>query len=269
MESNDVSTHPGHDDLVLHHYGEAGAAAAAIDRHLASCAGCRASQAHLQQALALIEASSEGEPAAGYEATMWARLQDHLEPAAPWWRRAWEGGVARWALAASMATVAAVAFYAGSQTRDGGTVPATGGGPAQATATAPADTSGRSRLLDMAIGDHLDRAQLVLSEVTNGDGEAAPLAGERLRATDLVATNRLVRQTATLSGDESVDTVLDDLERALVEIANAPDTLDTDDWAALKARIDTQGLLFRVRVMAAELRARQQPAPTLRKGPTS
>jgi hypothetical protein len=109
------------------------------------------------------------------------------------------------------------------------------------------------------------------AELANGGGDdGASLDTERQRASDLVATNRLVRQSAALAGDDSLDLVLDDPERVLVEIANAPDDASDDDRAALKARIDTQSLLFRVRVLTDELRARQRPAtPAMRKGPTS
>lgn len=270
MESR-TSMHPDHDDLVLHYYGEAGADAARIEQHLAGCAACRTTRARLQQTLALVEVSDEGEPAPGYEATVWARLQGQLDPPAPWWRLGWPGGVARWAVAGAMATVATVAFYAGWQLRD--EAPPATGSTAAATPvdpSYPATGDDRTRLLDLAVGDHLDRVQLMLSEVSNSYGSAAaPLAAERLRAGDMVAANRLFRQTAALTGDDSLDRVLDELERVLVEIANAPDGVGTDDWAALKARLDTQDLLFRVRVITDERRARQRPATTLRKGPTS
>lgn len=260
--------HPTHDDLVLHYYGESGDETARLDLHLAACADCRAALGRLQQALALVEASSEGEPAAGYEATLWARLQDQLDRPAPWWQRFRRPDVMRWAVAASMVVVAAVAYYAGRLERDAG---APGPAPRQTAAAAtPGEAPSRARLLDLAAGDHLMRAQAVLAEVANSNGDGgAPLDAERQRAIDLVATNRLVRQSAALAGDDSLDLVLDDLERVLVEIANAPDDAGDADWAALKARIDTQSLLFRVRVLTDELRARQRPQTTVRKGPTS
>ncbi len=260
--------HPTHDDLVLHYYGESGDETARLDLHLATCPECRAALGRLQQALALVEASSEGEPAAGYEATMWARLQGSLTAPAPWWQRIRQPLAMRWAVAAAMVTVAAVAFYAGRSGR--GVVEPDATAPQAASAAAPAGAPARARLLDLEAGDHLMRAQFVLAELANGAGDdGASLDTERQRASDLVATNRLVRQSAALAGDDSLDLVLDDLERVLVEIANAPDDASDDDRAALKARIDTQSLLFRVRVLTDELRARQRPATPVRKGPTS
>lgn len=258
--------HLTHDDLVLHYYGESGQEAARLDAHLAGCDECRAALERLQHTLALVEANAEGEPAAGYEATMWARLQGQLEAPAPWWQRIFPHSSSRWILAAGSAAIVAVAFYSGWRAREVTTPVTTTAAAGTSAETAPM----RTRVLVIAVGDHLDRAQVVLSEVVNGEAEDADaFAAERLRATDLVATNRLVRQTASLSGDESYDGVLEELERALSDIANAPDDLTVEDWNALKARIDTQGLLFRVRVLADDLRAQQRPATSLPKGKTS
>lgn len=263
--------HLTHDDLVLHYYGESAADTARIDAHLATCGECRDGFARLQRALALVDRSAEGEPAAGYEATMWARIQDELEAPQPWWRRLLSTATARWALAASTAAVAGVAFYAGWQARDLSVVPAPGNAPAAVASGTASPEATRERILAMELGDHLDRAQFMLAEVANGDADdmTGSLAAERQRASDLVATNRLVRQSAVLAGDESLNGLLDELERALVDIANAPDDLTADDWRALRARLDTQGLLFRLRVLADERRAGQPAVNPRPKGKTS
>jgi hypothetical protein len=263
--------HLTHDDLVLHYYGESAADAARIDAHLASCRDCGEAFARLQRTLALVDSSAEGEPAAGYEATMWARLQDQLDAPLPWWRRLLSTGTARWAVAASTAAVAGVAFYAGWQARDLAVVPDSGDAPAAVAAGTASPEATRERILAMEVGDHLDRAQFMLADVANSEADdmTGSLAAERQRASDLIATNRLVRQTAVLAGDESLDGLLDELERALVDIANAPDDLTADDWRALRARLDTQGLLFRLRVLADERRPGQSPVNPRPKGKTS
>jgi len=51
-------------------------------------------------------------------------------------------------------------------------------------------------------------------------------------------------------------TALEDLERVLLEIANAPADLTSNEWSDLKSRITTEDLLFRVRVIASEMRNR-------------
>jgi hypothetical protein len=272
--------HLTHDDLVLHYYGESGPAAWRLDAHLASCAACRDAMGRLQRTLALVDANGEGEPAAGYEATLWARIQDRLDPPRPWWRQVVRLDGGRWALAAGTAAIAGVAFSAGWQAREiAAPVPAAtstdasqGAAPGDAPpGSASAAGASRARVLEAALRDHLTRAETVLSEVANGEaGGGTAFTAERLRASDLVATNRLVRQTAAYTGDEPLGRLLDELERTLVDIANAPDELTPDEWRALRARLDTQGLLFRVRVLADDLCAgRPDTTSPLKKGKTS
>ena len=82
------------------------------------------------------------------------------------------------------------------------------------------------------------------------------LAGEQERAADLVAVNRLIRQSAEQSGDAAIADVLEDLERVLLEIANAPADATSNELTDLQSRITTEDLLFRVRVIASEMRQR-------------
>ncbi len=245
--------HVTHDDLVLHYYGEdVLAAGAGVEAHLAGCASCRATLERLRQTLVLIDQAAEGEPPPGYEAVLWARLQDELDPPLPWWRRLVQDEPVRWAMAATLTAVLAVAFGAGWLARD-----------VSAPAPAPAGTAAAlavARLLDVAVGEHLERAQMVLAEVLNG---TAPwpdaLARDRERAADLVADSRLYRQSAALAGDRSMDEVLEDLERVLAEIANAPADISLADLEALRARVERTGLVFRIRVLTEELRERRRP----------
>lgn len=259
----DPLTHATHDELVLHYYGEDAADAPRVAAHLRACASCQASLDRLRHTLALVDTADEGEPHAGYEATLWARLQDQLEAPPPWWRRLTTDGPVRWAMAGTLATVLVGAFLAGWLARD---VTAPTPAPSEAS-VAPL----RTRVLIVAVGDHLERTQMVLSEVMNaGDLGLAELVGDRARASDLVAANRLFRQSAELAGDASMDEVLEELERVLVEIANAPADLSATELDALRDRIERRGLVFRVRVLSDDLRARQQPAPAAQtKGSTS
>jgi hypothetical protein len=95
--------------------------------------------------------------------------------------------------------------------------------------------------------------------VLNADVESASdLASEQLRARDLVSANRLYRQTALQTGDDSTGDVLDELERVLLEIANAPTDATRGDLDALRARIAQGGLLFKVRVVHSELLERER-----------
>jgi hypothetical protein len=127
----------------------------------------------------------------------------------------------------------------------------TPGSPAVADAAAP------GRVLHAAVGDHLDRTQMMLVELANADADHADVfAGEQERAADLVAVNRLIRQSVEQSGDAAIADVLEDLERLLLEIANAPAHATSNELTDLQSRITTEDLLFRVRVTASEMRQR-------------
>jgi hypothetical protein len=95
----------------------------------------------------------------------------------------------------------------------------------------------------------------------NADVESAgQLRAEQAMARELVAANRLYRQTAEQTGDGSTGDVLDELERVLLEIANTPDDATRAELDALRARIASRGLLFKVRVVHSEMRERERQA---------
>jgi hypothetical protein len=54
--------------------------------------------------------------------------------------------------------------------------------------------------------------------------------------------------------------VLEELERVLVEVANGPSELGPEETLALRRRIESQGVLFRVRVIGSQIRERQREA---------
>lgn len=252
-----TTVHVSDDDLVLHHYGERDASG-----HLGACADCRARLASLQQVLATVDAAPEPVLPEGFERIVWARL----EPALPA-RSGWRGGVsfspARLALAASVLVLVAAAFYAGRLTQ-----PAPSPGPSSPSALA--DAGLRDRILLMDLNEHLDRSQTMLVElVAAGGPDDIDLGFERTRAEDLVAANRLYRQTAAATGDHAVRDLLDDLERLLVDLAAAPDALSADDLRTVRARIESEGLLFKVRVLSTAIRERQQQQIRRRGAPSS
>jgi len=109
------------------------------------------------------------------------------------------------------------------------------------------------------LGEHLDRSQMVLVELASSSDEGSVnLSEERSRAEQLISANRLYRQTAASSGDSSVAEVLDELERVLVELAAGPEEMSSQELDAMRQRIESRGLLFKVRVMSSEVRQRQR-----------
>lgn len=126
-------------------------------------------------------------------------------------------------------------------------------------ARANADASAvRERVLLIAVGDHLERSQMVLVELAHAETrDGLDISVERQLADDLVASNRLYRQTAQQMGRANVAGVLDELERVLVEVARGPSTVSMEQLENIQQRIEAQGILFKVKVIGSEIR--QQP----------
>jgi hypothetical protein len=247
--------HLNDDDLVLHYYGEMPSEEEArAATHLAACDVCQDNYATLQRVMAFVDSAPAVEPAPGFERIAWARL----EPALASSRR---GGWSSWfvlspaslALAAGVLLLLGASFMAGRMTRP--LVPAAG------PATQSAEKV-RERILLVDLGEHLDRSQMVLVELVSADdsGGDVDISLERSRAEQLVAANRLYRQTATSTGDAAMASVLDDLERVLVDIAASPQTVSQEDLDSVRRRIVSKELLFKVRVVSSQVRERQKAA---------
>lgn len=231
------------DELVLHYYGEMSEATEArACAHLDECAVCRENLATLQRVMAAIDTAPVPEPDTWFEQRTWARLEPTLG-AAPGhtWQLPWRA--IAWGAAAALIVIAA--FVAGRFTS---TPPAT-------IQTAATGAPAQDRVLLVDLGDHLDRTETALVEFVSGT-DGREIASGRARVEDLVAANRLYRRTALATGDRGVADVLDELERVLIEIAGASPEASTGDLDIVRRRIDTRGLLFKVRVMREELQER-------------
>jgi hypothetical protein len=258
-----MQTHLTEDELVLHYYGEMSASdEARTATHLGECANCHDSYRRLQRVLAAVDETAFAVPElpANFERTIWARLEPNLRRDRGWFT--WFVlSPARVAWAAAVLVLVAGAFFAGRLFPQRGP-----DAPAQASASA---AQIRDRILLIDLGDHLDRSQMVLLELVNGEADNAIFTGERNRAEQLLAANRLYRQTASTSGDEGIAQVLDDLELLLVDLAAAPEKVSAEDLTELRRRIESKGLLIKVRVLSSEVRERQKTTYEARSGQRS
>jgi len=118
----------------------------------------------------------------------------------------------------------------------------------------------------VALGDHLERSQMVLAELTNAaDGKGKlDISDERQTAEQLLDDNRLFRQTARSTGATAVASVLDDLERVLLEISHSPSEVSSDQLDELRQEIESRGLLFKVRVLGSQVREQESKPPEWR-----
>ena len=252
-----MTTHLSEDELILHYYGETDAPdEARIESHLASCAECQFADQQLRRVMTLVDSAAPVDAPLGFERTAWARLEPALDQSTPTRKvralgtpskRGWFW-IPQFALAGGVAALVMVAFMAGRFS---------GVDPVSVTTGSPVAEAAPERVLRAEVGDHLDRTQMMLIELANANTDHADvLAGEQGRAVDLVAANRLIRQSAEQSGDVVIADVLEDLERVLLEIANSPANASSNDLTDLQSRITDEDLLFRVRVIASEMRRR-------------
>jgi hypothetical protein len=235
--------HLSEEELILYHYGEV-EDLAPFRAHLAECPACATQHDELRRVLELAGRAPVPERDDNYGVAVWERLAGRLPPR----RRFWPPLLFRprtWALAGAMAGLVVAAFFIGRvSTRR----------PAPPTPAAEQQYAGE-RVLLVAVGDHLERSQIVLLELANARPEAATdITMEQEFAADLVDANRLYRQTAAHSGDAAITGVLDELERVLLEIAHSPSRLSPGELKKIQGRIESQGILFKIRIIGSEVR---------------
>jgi len=251
-----MNRHFTEEELTLYYYGEA-RRREDIDAHLGTCAACATTYKEIAATLAMIatpDAPARGEQ---YGLEVWQRIRHKLpEQNAPWWTPWIRSDRLAWAAVA--ATIVVAAFVAG---RVWERQPASPAVPtaAEATRSAPSAEVTR-RILLTSVADHLDRSERLLIDIMNTP-DRSDIATEQAWADDLLTTSRLYRRDAIDAGEQSVATVLDDLERSLIEIVHSPSHISAADLEQIRRRIDAAALLFKVRVLGDELRQRDA-APT-------
>jgi hypothetical protein len=224
-------SHLSDDQLALLYYGEE-----AADAHFDECAECRERFDSLRRILGAVEMPVP-ERGAEYGAKVWSRIEPRLEARRP-------RPILRWAVPVAAALVL---FFGGAF--EAGRFYQAKRQPARAP-----DTGTTERILLVAVGDYLERSQIVLIELANADPNAAlDISLDRERARDLLAENRLYRQTAERTGQAAVANLLEELERVLLEIEHAPSTMPPEELQKLRHRLRDDGILFKMRVMGAKV----------------
>ena len=255
-------SHLSEDDLTLLFYGELPEQEArAARKHLDACVSCRTERDALIKFFTMVDRFSVPEPGEGYEVEVWRRLQPALRASGRAKRgalgdrlRSWLVPARGWALAGAAAAVIVLAFVIGRYSQ-----PARQMNPSPATAHPSAATDLRERILLTALGDHFDRTQAMLVDLSStGAAPTVDISGEQRRAQDLLAATRIYRRAASEAGDRTVGDVLESLERVLVEVTVSPSRLSAYELTSLQRRIAEQELLFKMRVAAAGVRERQQ-----------
>jgi hypothetical protein len=251
-----MTTHLTEDDLILHYYGETDEPAEArATAHLRDCADCHRQYTRLQRVLAIVESAATVDAPEGYERSAWARLEPTLPVRQTGWFSSFVFSPARLAWAAMVVALVIGAFMAGRLS------PHTPGRSGAAQAAATNANQIRERILLVDLGDHLERSEMVLVELVSAEGTGpVDISTEQARAQQLLASNRLYRQTAMKTGDAAMASVLDELERVLVDLAASPKTVSQEDLDSMRRRIESKELLFKVQVVSSSLQQRQKAA---------
>jgi hypothetical protein len=230
-----------------------------IRAHLEECSQCRAEMRKIEAVFAALDAMPVPDPGEDYGRRVWQQIAPRLpEKRAGWWVGLFSPG--RLVTVAAVAAMLVLAFFLGRTTKTGG-----GSGPSDDVASRDAV---RQRVLEVAVADHLSRSERVLMELAHArsddaGGKLVNISAEQKRAEDLVDENRLYRQSAWEEGDAAMASTLDELERVLVDIANSPDEVTAEQFDSIQRRIDSRGILLKVRVVKEGLRDRLEKSDNL------
>lgn len=120
----------------------------------------------------------------------------------------------------------------------------------------------KERVVLLVLDSHLDRSERLLVQLNHaGDGPGAALEPVDLplqsEARQLLADNRLYRGSVSQTKDPLLANALDHLERVLLEVSNSPDKLDSEEIARIEKELNTDGLLFQIRVLRARVSGRE------------
>lgn len=238
--------HMSEEQIILHYYGDADGEAE-VERHLAACPACRAEFARVQQMLSQIEPLEVPEQGPEFEGKTWLNVRDRLPEKRSGWL-AWLVSPRRLALAGSMAVLLVAAFLAGHFWQRPQ--------PPQPIAHNQTDVNPQ-RVVLVAVGNHLERSQMLLLEIMhNDDSGQINFSAEQQLARDLLDDNHLYRLSAQQAGDPQVARVLDELGRVLAEVANGPSEVSSGDLQQVRHTIQSEGLLFKVRVIQSEVNSK-------------
>jgi hypothetical protein len=233
-------------ELVSYYYGEADDPAA-VERLLATDSAARQLYEELSAVLSEVRPGEPPERGEDYPQRVWRKIQWRLEPQLRF--RWWEFLTMRQVLPAALLAMLIIgAFLTGRFVNGPAVVPEAG-----------ISEQARRRILLEAVGNHLDRSQLVLIELLNAPpNRSLDVSSEREEASDLLAENRLYRAAAEQTGNPLIAEVLGDLERVLIELRHSPAQLSPAEVGRLRATLEAQGTMFKIRVVDARIHQEQQ-----------
>jgi hypothetical protein len=248
----EVMNHLTDEQLVEHYFAE-DANRVVAETHLRICSRCEQVYEEISNALA-VRAPEPPAREPEYGKLLWQSIQAPLRPYQATKSRyfSWP----RLVLAGGCLLGFAAAFFFGTLWQHSRIH------PSQATISPRA----RNRVLLLILDDHLESSERLLVELNHAGVEPGdPDAALQAEARQLLPDNRLYRQAISANSDPIMSAALDHLERVLLEIANSPDKLNSADLERIEHEMNTDSLLFQIRVLRARV-SRPEPKVDSRKG---
>jgi hypothetical protein len=235
--------HLSEEELTALYYDE-GSGASSV--HLHGCGACQARYAELKQDLEGMLTAAIPQRNAEYGEQVWKALRPRLTPYDSARRSGWRGWQ-HWratGLATACACLVALAFVGGrAWERHIARTPMVAG---------KANPQAAQRVVLVVLTDHLDRTERLLVALQHADpSDSIETAQMQAEARDLLVSNRLYRTTAGEAGDLALAGALDKLEGVLAEVANDPN-LTSADLERLRKQMNSEGILFEIRVLLAQ-----------------
>jgi hypothetical protein len=239
-------SHLTEEQLIEHFFAE-DADRMVAETHLRVCSQCEQVYEEISNALA-VRAPEPPAREPGYGKRVWQSIEGPLRPypSKPKGRFfIWP----RFILVGACLLGLAAAFLGGSLWERSRTH------PLQAANLAGA----KQRVVLFILDDHLDRSERLLVQLNHAGAETGdPDESLQTEARQLLPDNRLYRQAFPGVRDPMAAAALDHLERVLLELANSPNKLNSADLARIEQEMNTDSLLFQIRVLRTRT-ARQEP----------
>jgi hypothetical protein len=255
--------HFNEEELIDYYYDESGNADE-IKQHVRGCAICGAAYLALSRDLSEIVTIKTPARDADYGQRVWDSIRGSVhgyevrKKQRFAWFRLHPFGV--FATAVACLLIVAAAFFAGRKWENRNPqVPV--------VANNVSGETGHERVVLVVLGDHLDRSERLLVELKHAEPSTeAPMQEE---ARELLSANRLYRESVKQAGgDPALASALDHLERVLIEVSNEPAGLTQARLDELQKEMNTDGLLFEVRVLRSRVQGdvEQKGSATTTKG---
>jgi hypothetical protein len=251
--------HFSQEELVEQYFnGVPGGLSRGARRHLEKCDECAMAYKKLASDLAAARHLNVPERDNDYGEEMWRRVAPLL-PERPWLGvRAPRVGLWRGlSYAGGLAVLIMGAFYLGRMWEHRQQ-------PHMMAAKTPAPA--HLHVVVVVLGDYLDQSERLLVELKHADGENPQLAPLSEEARNLLTANRRFREDADKSGDHELIEALDRLDQLLNQLANEPRGLNADAIARLRQEMNTDGLLFEVRVLRSKNPHRKRAVRVMARG---